>query len=394
MIETDVTIIGGGPIGATIAEKISKQNYKVILIEKNKKIGQNLQCAGIVTSKIFDYTYIEKKEIIQNKIKGARIHSPSNHVLEIGGGRTHALVIDRQLFDKKLIESAEKQGSKIITDEKLIDAESSDNQIKLKTNKNNSYKTKILIGADGALSNVRKHFKLSEPKEKLIGVGAEIKNTKLDPDYVEIFVGNKIAPGFFAWIIPTNNDGTQARIGLCKSEDSSHTPNYFFNHFLKQRNTQDFFKNIKVTKKIAGVIPLDFLKKTYKKNVMIVGDAASQVKPTSGGGIYTGLVAAECCSETALSSLQTNDFSSKKLFSYQKNWTSSIGKEIKIGLRFRKMFKSLKDDDFDKYIQLFQNEKIVNTINECGDIDFPSKLVKPLLKTSPSLVRFLPKLLK
>ncbi len=394
MMETDVTIIGGGPIGASVAQKISKKGYKVVIIEKNKEIGQHIQCAGLVTSRIFKLIDINKNESLQNKIKGAHVHSPSNHILTLGGNKTHALVIDRQLFDKKLIENSVDSNTQIYRNEKFIETVKKHNQIKIKTNKENVYNTKLLIGADGALSRVRKQFKLPEPEEKLIGIGAEIINTKLDPDFVEIFVGNKISPGFFAWIIPLNDEGTKARIGLCIQQNCKHSSKYYFNRFLKHKHTKKIFKNIKITKNIGGIIPVGFLKKTFDDNLMIVGDAASQVKPTSGGGLYPGLVSADFCAETALNSLGNNDFTAKNLSIYQKKWTNMLGKEIKIGMRFRKIFKNLADEELDFYIKKFENEKIINTINEHGDIDFPSKLVKPLIKKSPSLVRFLPKLLK
>ena len=72
-----------------------------------------------------------------------------------------------------------------------------------------------MVGADGPYSKIRDRFFMPQPTELLRGMGAEISNTRLDPNFVEIFIGENVAPGFFALIIPTNENGSEARIGLC-----------------------------------------------------------------------------------------------------------------------------------------------------------------------------------
>ena len=127
---------------------------------------------------------------------------------------------------------------------------------------------------------------------------------------------------------------------------------------------------------------------------MIAGDAAAQVKPTSGGGIYPGLLCAKHCSSVAIEALQKNDFSSFFMKKYQKLWSTDIGRELYFGLKFRKIFKSLTDEQMDKYIIKFQGDKINKIISKYGDIDYPSKLVTHLLKRSPSLIKLIPKMIK
>ena len=63
-------------------------------------------------------------------------------------------------------------------------------------------------------------------------------------------------------------------------------------------------------------------------------------------------------------------------------------------MKFRKIFKNLTDKQMDKYIVKFQNPKITEVISKYGDIDYPSKLVKPLLKKAPTLIKLIPSIIK
>jgi len=380
MLEYDVSIIGGGPIGGHVARKLAEKGYEVAVFEKNKEIAQHLNCAGLVTSRVFELAEISNNKIIQNKIKGANLHSPSNKILTIGGDKIHAFSIDRTKFDKEILKNAEKKGAKIFLDNNVQNFHKKNNFYKLKTSEDLEIRCNLLIGADGPHSKTRRVLPLFQPKEYLKGIGAEITNTSLNPELVEIFVGNKVAPGFFAWIIPINKDGTKARIGLCTSQEAPNPPKYYFSKMFDNKNFKPFLKSCRITRNIGGVIPLGPLKRTYSDNLMLVGDAAAQVKPTSGGGLYPGLLCANLCSEVAIESLQKKDFSSNFLKKYQKLWQKEIGSELRKGMRFRNIFKNLSDKKMDKYIEKLQNPKIIETINEFGDIDYPSKLVKPLIK--------------
>jgi len=392
MLEYDTVVVGAGPIGGYVAGKIAEKNNKVIIFEKNRQIGTPVNCAGLVSPRVFDFLDIQKEKVIQNTLKGANIHSPSGDILTIGGNRVHAYAIDRKKFDNEIIKKSKEKGVQVFLESNVLSAQKIGEYIEITTSKKLEVKTKLVIGADGPYSKIRDRFILPEPKEFLRGIGAEITNTTLNPEFVEIFVGEKIAPGFFAWIIPTNNKGTNARVGLCTNQNIS--PKFYFQNFLKNKNTKKFLKNIKIIKYIGGVIPLGFLKKTYASNVLVVGDAAAQVKPTSGGGIYTGLVSANHCAKVALEALQKKNFSSQFLKKYHKLWYADIGMELFLGMRFRKIFKNLTDNQMDKYIKKFQNPKIIDIISQYGDIDYPSKLVTPLLKKTPTLLRLIPSIIK
>ena len=394
MQEYDAVVAGGGPVGGFVAKKIATEGFKVAIFEEHKKIGEPLKCAGLITSRVFDFLEFPQKIVVQNEIKGAHIHSPSGHILTIGGDRVHALVIDRTSFDREIINHSVEQDVEVFLENKISSLKKLKKHIELKTSQNNNVKCKLLIGADGPHSKVREWFNLPQPTEILNGIGAEITNTNLDPNFIEIFVGNNIAPGFFAWIIPTTKKGTEARIGLCTRQDSHHPPKHYFSNFFKNKYASPFLENVETIRKIGATVPLGALKKTFESNVMLVGDAAAQVKPTSGGGIYTGLLCANHCAHVAIKALNKNDFSSHRLKEYHRLWSADIGRDLSLGMRFRTIFKNLNDEQLDKYVKKFQNQKITEIITEYGDIDYPSKLVKPLLKKSPSFLKLIPKIFK
>ena len=123
-------------------------------------------------------------------------------------------------------------------------------------------------------------------------------------------------------------------------------------------------------------------------NVMLIGDAAAQVKPTSGGGIYPGLVGARVAAQIASGVLDRDDLSRKALSGYPKAWDGALGKEFKQGSDLRRVFRSLDDRDFDRLVQLFGRPRLLRAINRYGDIDFPGRMFARLTRLAPMLWMF------
>ncbi len=389
----DVAVVGGGPIGCFVAQQLASKGMHVAIYEEHSTIGQPVHCAGLVTQRIFDITRCPRSGIIQNTICGAHVYSPSGSVLTIGGGNVHALVIDRQRFDETLAESACHNGAELNLKTKITSAVYQGKDIKLTLQHQHTTQSAfctLLIGADGPNSLIRKTFNFPHPREILLGAGAELVDTSLDPKYVHIFVGQQIAPGFFAWAIPTNQQGTTARIGLCIHKRAPHP----LLHYLTALLQHPLFKDTKVVKKYGGSIPLGPLERTVTDHVMLVGDAAAQVKPTSGGGLYPGLLCSTYCSTIAEHAIHENRYDERLLQNYHSRWTKEIGRELSLGMRFRKIFTNFTDEELNKYLEKLQNPKLVKTINAYGDIDYPSRLAFPLLRTSPSLLSLVPSLFK
>ena len=393
MDDYDVAVVGGGPIGCFVAEQLASKGSRIAVFEEHQNIGEPVHCAGLVTQRVFALTNCPSETIVQNTIYGAIVHSPAETTLTLGGDKTHGVVIKRQRFDERLAQKAQKAGASLSLHHKVITAKKQRDHMELTIQHHKHHRTvrcKLLIGADGAHSHIRNIFTFPKPKETLQGIGAELSDTTLDPHFVHIFLGRKIAPGFFAWVIPTNAQGTTARIGLCIGGHGTRTLQDYFSTLLQH----PLLHGTTMVKRFGGTIPLGPLKTTTDDRIMLVGDAAAQVKPTSGGGLYPGLLCATHCSTIAEQACQTQCFTKQFLQQYHLRWTKDIGRELSLGMRFRNIFARFTDVQFNKYLEKLNTNKTIDLINSYGDIDYPSRLALPLVKAMPSLLSLTPAMLK
>jgi len=402
-LDCDVLVIGGGPIGSAVARDIAKKGYKVVVLEEDDEIGKPVRCSGIVSPKLISLANVSD-EIVLNELNCAYINTISGKELLIGDNETRAVAIDREKLDKLLAEQAMRSGAKYIMKAKAVgidDCEKSASNVFLdnivvnflRNAKEEKIKTKLLIGADGVDSDVAKWFNLEGVKEIINALTFDIDSDICDGNSVNLMVSRSYTPGFFTWIIPINSK--RVRFGMGISSNSNGSLNQFFNR-LKQLNLKPFshiFKNLNSNNISVGKIPLGLIKKTYSNRVMIVGDAACQVKPLTGGGLYYGLISAKRCAQVAVEALNKQDFSEGFLSKYQRLWEKDIGTEIKQGLRLRNIFLNLNDDDIDELLDTFGQEEFIKIINRYGDIDFPWGLALKIIAKKPYILKYLKKYL-
>ncbi|MCK4455066.1 MAG: NAD(P)/FAD-dependent oxidoreductase, partial [Thermoplasmata archaeon] len=311
--------------------------------------------------------------------------SPGGHRITIGGASERAVVLDRAMFDRGVAEAASRAGAEMLLDTQAVAARRSSDGVTVTlahAKETEKAKCKILVGADGVKSRVARWFDLSQPDTTVSGFQAEMFGGELDEDMVSLYVGRDVAPGFFAWIVPAADT---MRVGLCVKEGSA------FGHFEKFLENPLVSERLKEAEPIsyqAGMIPFGLSKRTADDNVVIVGDAACQVKATSGGGLYTGLVSAEECAKVLVRALESKDYSHGSLSAYEKAWFERIGGEIKRDLLLHRAFAKLSDKQFERIFDLIDRQDILDIITNKGDMDYPSKLGWRLVKKEPRLLKF------
>lgn len=381
----DVVVVGAGAIGNNVAYLLAKKGFKVAVIERKERIGYPLKCAGLVSERVLKLA--NAKETVQNELYGAFIHSPNGNVLDIESESVKAFAIDRGKLDNVLAKRAMDCNADYFLKTEFVGIDRKNDFLEIKAKgERKVFHCKLIIGADGARSKVRKILDLPPPSEILACVGAEVERVSLDPKKVHVFLGKDIAPGFFAWIIPTSMDGSKARIGLCLKIPPPKPLKTYFDFLFTHPISGKMLKGCRITNFIRGLIPIGLLEKSTADSAMIVGDASSQVKPLSGGGLYFGLLSSKHCSAVASLALEKGDLSDKFLAWYHKMWRRDLQREISIGLKIRKKFLKMSDGDIDRYLGYLNDEKVLSIIERYGDIDYPSRLIFPIIRHLPKLL--------
>jgi geranylgeranyl reductase family protein len=379
----DVAVVGAGPVGSTFARKMAEKGFEVAILEKKKEIGVPLQCAGLVGKRIKEVNILPDEFII-NPVHGGFLHSPNDTVLSVSKEKPEAYVLDRVEYDKYLAGLAEDSGAEILLNHRVEKVDSVNGIVNLKNNEKTQISADILVGADGHSSLVSDTFnppvKSFQAAQYLIDVGEK----RFQTDFVHLYVDSRVSPGFL-WVIPLSE--STARVGLFANA-SYQQLTLILNELLGKRSE---LRGATILKKYYGVIPRhDPHKQLVKDRVLLLGDAASQVKPTTGGGLIMGFVSAEIASKAASKALETSN--TERLADYDKQYQERFKKELKVQLMVHRIFKSLSDDDLEYMFRKLKQEGAEAIISQYGDMDTQSTLVKEMLKRG-IIFSILPKML-
>lgn len=379
----DVAVVGAGPVGATFARYMADKGFNVAMLEKKKEVGVPLQCAGLLGKNIKNVNILPDEFII-NKVKGAHLHSPGGMLLTVAKNEPEAYVLDRVGYDKYLAELAVNSGAELCLNHKVKEINTSNGEIYTKTSKNCEISANLIAGADGHSSIISNTFNPPGDSFQAVQYLIDVGEKRFDSNYVHLYADSRVCPGFL-WAIPLSE--STARVGLFA--DASYGD---LNKFLEELlNKREELRGATILKKYYGVIPQQNLHKELAKDrALLLGDAASQVKPTTGGGLVMGFTCARIASEVASRSLEAGDLSI--LQDYPKKYHQKFKKEIKAQLWVHKIYKSLKDSDIDYMFSKLKEEGAEDIISHYGDIDTQSTLVKEMFKRG-IIFSILPKML-
>lgn len=368
----DVIVVGSGPSGSYSSHLLSRMGYDVLNLEEHKEIGRPVECTGLVSERVIS---MARTKAPVNSVYGAYVHFPNGEFVHVRKGEK-TVVMDRDQFDKDVSAMAISSGTDVEINSRVVSVTSGSEYSTVKYRKDGVLKeerARMVIGADGINSRVRKDVFGSVPSRVVSCYQVDSAVRMEDQESVSVYVGSRITRGFFAWATPA---GDITKIGV--GSVGSPAWNYF-------RNFNSIFPRDRILGINGGGIPITYLKRTYAGRTLLVGDAAGIVKPLSGGGIYTGMVSAKHAAETAGKALEIGDFSAHFLSRYQRSWKKDLGRELWIDGIIQKLFASLNDDTFNRIYRMISKPSVLRVIDSVGDIDYPSRVVLSLMLRKPGL---------
>lgn len=384
-----MVVVGAGPVGSNTAALVAQRGFHVALVDRRPRDGKFARCGSLVTPRVLDL--VDARNSVVGEVRGAEVYSPLGRRIVIDGSETKAVVLNRARFDGQITDMAVNAGAKGLFDTTAKGVRRRGNTLEVSLEDgmgSRRVSCNILIGADGPTGRTSEWFGLSKPKKVLLGCEQTMTGVTGDDRFVKLFLGAEFAPSFFGWIIP---DGDSAKIGLCIDRGNVRAA---LEKMMSRPHVQQWLRGATPVSYSAGGIPFGFPRKTYADNVMIVGDAACQVKATSGGGIFTGLLSSTFCAATAIEALESRDFTSDILRNYQKAWMKALGKELRRDLAIHESYARLTDEQFEEIFRLVDNPAILGIITKLGDIDFPSKVGWRLAREEPRLIKYAGKALR
>jgi len=384
IVQYDVVVVGAGPIGGYLSRRFCEHGYSVLLVEEHAEVGRPFQCAGLINPGAMAKVGLE--HTILTGIWGARIHSPSGTAVKVGDpSRIRTWSVCRKLFDEAVVLQAINNGAELLLSSKPTSATVHAGHVSITIETPDDVlqvNAKLLCGADGAHSWVRRRFRMGNPKELMIGFQVEVTGYHGEDGKLDMYTGSEISPGFFAWAVPS---GETTRIGTWSKAD-----------LLDGRSSEDLLCKLQSSNpwsarfdkcneigRYCGPIPSGLVKRPLIERVALFGDAAGLCKPTTGGGIGPGFKQVDLLVPELSLALKEGDLSVKRMQSISRlldNMRSD--QRRKKALRDAFLTEST-DHELDEIFEVWSKPEVIALINDVGEIENPIPLGVQMLREIP-----------
>lgn len=357
----NVIVIGAGPGGNNAALHLARNGCDVTVIDRKNQIGDKL-CTGIVGAECLE-RFPAHKSLIIREAKSAKFISPAGIEVDLSKDSVQAYVLDRVSYVASFAEEAKEAGavylkgsvSSVKVQPSWVEIEVEDSQ------GTRTLKAEAVIISGGFGSKFTRQLGMGCVNDFATGAQAEV--VAPDLEQVHIYLGHHIAPNFFAWLVPTSPN--RALVGLLARRNAG----AYLKTFISKLQTDNKISTVTKGATQWGV-PLQPLTRTYGDRALVVGDAAGQVKPTTGGGIYYALMAGQLASETLQQAFSVGDLSRSQLSLYEKGWKRLMLRDIEVGRGSRQLFEALKDRQIDSLMKTIATNGIRSDILNSKEFSF------------------------
>ncbi|GIX06913.1 MAG: digeranylgeranylglycerophospholipid reductase [Candidatus Poribacteria bacterium] len=330
----DVVVVGAGPGGSTAARFAAELGLDVLLLEKRQEIGAPVRCAeGIGTQVLRRFIEPDPKWVAQ-VINSCRIYAPNGKYIRLEAPG-EGLILERKIFDRRLAELAAEKGATVRCKARvtgvLQEGETVTGVTVNAMGQEHRIHAQIVIAADGVESQVARWAGLNTMvKLAEMDVAAQylVSGIRLEePDACWFYVGRAYAPGGYAWVFPKRENLANIGLGITPLHTikTGETALDVLNRFMAKH-----FPDASIVSMVVGGIPIDGKTRPISKSgLMVVGDAAHQADPMTGGGIANAMIAGQIAAQVAAKALRNGDVSAEALKEYDRRWHKEVGRAFK-----------------------------------------------------------------
>lgn len=387
----DAIVVGAGPTGSFSALNLAKQGLSIKVFEEHQQIGFPSHCAGHISVKSLKKIglYPLPKGIGENTFSTANFYSPLGTKFSLRLSCPVTVALNRAKFDQYLAKQAQEAGATIVNNSRVQSLVIDDNFVKgVRVDIDSKEKvvySKLVIDAEGISSRLLRQVGLKplNPKGLVYAVETEVDNIRnVEENAVEVYFGKQYAPGFYGWLIP-RLDGT-AKVGLATNQGN---PREYLNRLMSKHPVASIqLSKARITSIGYHAITLGGpIQKSFSNGFLAIGDCASQVKPTTGGGVIFGLTCAKQAAEIACNAIEENDFSESVLKEYQRRCDSLLNFDFKVMLRLRRFLDSLSDQKLDEMLRVCSRLGVDDALRDADEIDLQGKLLLTAMR-KPQMV--------
>lgn len=368
----DVIVVGAGCVGSYVARILAKKGYDVLVVDKDQEVGDSVNCSGIIGAEAFSSLDLPEGAI-QNVLRSVKIFGPSGRSVPYRPMEPLAYIVNRVLFDQILAKRATQSGAAYSMGTLVEDITVEEDGVRLNVlgGEEGTIRGKVCIVATGFGGKAPALPGIGEIQKVIQGVQLEAEMSDFEES--EIYLGRKVTPGSFAWVVPVGNG--KCKVGMLARQQGGD----LLRKFLQIPTIADRLKGWD-GKLRANLIPLEPISKSYSDRLMVMGEAAGQTKITTTGGIYYGFLCAKIGAEILEKAFEKNDFSEKALLPYEVRWKALLRDEQKMGTQLLEIFSKLSDRQIDAAVQLARIDGIMPMADRLFQFDWHAPFISGLLK--------------
>ena len=377
----DVLVIGGGPAGLYAARRLASSGFSTLVCEEHATAGIPVHCTGVLSAATFDEFPIPREAIL-NPLTTVQFVSPAGLQVRYTPPTLQAVVIDRVRFDQRMAAQAQAAGAEIRFSTRLEGLDITRDGV-VASAAGAPVRARLAILACGASYALQRRLGLGLPRAYLHTAQRELPARNLGDVLIQF--GSAAAPGGFAWAVPIHRpEGPHVRVGVMATGNAVGWYDAMLGRLAPWGICSD------EARPRLKFLPLRSISRTYSDRLLVVGDAAGLVKPTTGGGIHYSIVSASIACEVAEGALRRDTLGAPALSAYQSRWRRRLVGEFHAQWALRRLAEHMSDRQIDALFDLTLTDGVMPIVQRTANFNHHRPLISALLRHAPARQIFWP----